>query len=88
MEPGIKSTIQHCIYCFDVLTAALNKTPSPVFPVTLPNVKTPLFVTYLYKGKLRGCIGTFSFGELSKNLGQYALIAALKDTRFDPISKE
>ena len=42
------------------------------------------------KGKedeLRGCIGTFAPQKLSKILSRYALISALQDTRFDPISK-
>ena len=42
------------------------------------------------KGKedeLRGCIGTFAPQKLSKILSRYALISALQDSRFDPISK-
>ena len=48
----------------------------------------PLFVTWtIGKDKdLRGCIGTFASEKLEKNLKKYALISALKDTRFSPIS--
>jgi len=36
---------------------------------------------------LRGCIGTFDKSQsLSQVLGEYALLAALDDDRFDPIS--
>lgn len=35
---------------------------------------------------LRGCIGTFSPLSLTSALKQYALIAAFKDSRFDPIT--
>jgi AMMECR1 domain-containing protein len=40
------------------------------------------------EGELRGCIGTFSPEPLSKILGKYALISALKDHRFSPILAE
>lgn len=36
---------------------------------------------------LRGCIGTFEAQPLSDGLPQYALISALEDTRFPPISR-
>ncbi|KAL9647228.1 hypothetical protein ABK040_012580 [Willaertia magna] len=35
---------------------------------------------------LRGCIGTFSALSLSEGLKQYAITAAFKDHRFDPIT--
>lgn len=38
--------------------------------------------------RLRGCIGTFSEMNLHSGLKEYALTSALKDTRFDPISRE
>jgi len=40
------------------------------------------------KGELRGCIGTFSPESLTKILGKYALISALQDDRFEPVSTE
>ncbi|KAJ4348340.1 uncharacterized protein N0V89_009714 [Didymosphaeria variabile] len=58
---------------------------------------TPLFVTWnvvhrsngtrLKEKRLRGCIGTFEAQELDRGLRQYAIISALEDTRFNPISK-
>ncbi|KAL1602815.1 hypothetical protein SLS60_006236 [Paraconiothyrium brasiliense] len=58
---------------------------------------TPLFVTWnvvqrsngtrLTEKRLRGCIGTFEAQELDRGLRQYAIISALEDTRFNPISK-
>jgi uncharacterized protein (TIGR00296 family) len=38
--------------------------------------------------ELRGCIGTFTSEPLSKNLSQYALISALQDSRFPPITSQ
>lgn len=37
---------------------------------------------------LRGCIGTFASEKLENNLKKYALISAVRDSRFDPISLE
>jgi uncharacterized protein (TIGR00296 family) len=37
---------------------------------------------------LRGCIGTLSPRPLVTAIGEYALLAALKDRRFDPIRPE
>jgi uncharacterized protein (TIGR00296 family) len=46
----------------------------------------PIFVTWKIKDNLRGCIGTFAPSKLSGILGKYALISALEDDRFDPVS--
>lgn len=48
----------------------------------------PIFVTWKIKDDLRGCIGTFAPAKLSTILQRYALISALDDDRFDPISLE
>ena len=48
----------------------------------------PLFVTYYLQGRLRGCIGTFKQDHLGKTLQSYSIIAALKDSRFSPISNK
>ena len=80
----------YATFCFDTLRAALNKDQKPVFPEQWPDPAYPIFVTWT-KGssdELRGCIGTFAPQKLSKILGKYALISALEDTRFDPISKK
>jgi AMME syndrome candidate gene 1 protein len=58
----------------------------PLYPATLADPKTPIFVTWKIKNDLRGCIGTFSPAQLSTILGKYALISAFEDDRFDPIS--
>ena len=51
---------------------------------------SPLFVTWKIgrEKRLRGCIGTFSPIKLHNGLKEYALTSALKDTRFDPVSKD
>ncbi len=48
----------------------------------------PLFVTWTTgpEKDLRGCIGTFTSSALENNLPKYALIAALNDSRFNPVS--
>ncbi|MES1915990.1 MAG: hypothetical protein MHM6MM_007857 [Cercozoa sp. M6MM] len=49
--------------------------------------KAPLFVTWKKGGQLRGCIGTFAQNKaLGESLPQYALLAAMKDSRFAPVS--
>jgi len=48
--------------------------------------KVPIFVTWKIKDELRGCIGTFAPAQLSTILSKYALISALEDDRFDPVS--
>ena len=40
------------------------------------------------KGELRGCIGTFAPGLLSKVLPEYAITAGIKDPRFPPIKMD
>ncbi|KAJ1557641.1 AMME syndrome candidate protein 1 protein [Nowakowskiella sp. JEL0078] len=85
-------SVTHCVFCFDVLAAKLldgrddDNHVSPGFP----DEKMPLFVTWnLVKNgreSLRGCIGNFEPLPLHKGLKEYAIISALKDRRFNPIS--
>ena len=80
-----------CVFVFDVLISKLtNKNIQPHFPFIFMNQKFPVFVTWT-KGKqknLRGCIGTFYPDDLKKNLENFGLSAAFKDSRFPPIKKE
>ncbi|XP_006819388.1 AMMECR1-like protein, partial [Saccoglossus kowalevskii] len=54
----------------------------------------PLFVTWKASGptngdkRLRGCIGTFAAVHLHEGLRDYTISSALKDSRFQPISKD
>jgi AMME syndrome candidate gene 1 protein len=52
--------------------------------------ESPLFVTWntvsRHGTSLRGCIGTFESQPLEDGLSSYALIAALQDYRFNPIT--
>mmetsp|Transcript_18049 Transcript_18049/g.29906 ORF Transcript_18049/g.29906 Transcript_18049/m.29906 type:complete len:242 (-) Transcript_18049:105-830(-) len=66
--------------------------PSPDYLQNLPKTATsPLFITWEKQNggdppyTLRGCIGTLSPRPLSSAIGEYALTAALRDRRFDPI---
>jgi uncharacterized protein (TIGR00296 family) len=89
-----------CYYCFDVLIDSLQNsgkhgskrsTTIPAFAHQLADasVECPLFVTWENRKRenyqLRGCIGTLSPKLLATSVGEYALISALKDRRFDPI---
>jgi len=89
MEDDEVATLEHCIHCFDVLLSHFEKSkiPNPAFK----NDKYPLFVTWQKhnsKGEpsLRGCKGTFESKYLHTGLSDFALISALKDKRFSPIS--
>ncbi|KAG4093332.1 AMMECR1 domain-containing protein [Neocallimastix lanati (nom. inval.)] len=83
-------TKEHCLYCFDVLNSHL--TGEKIKKPTFPNKKYPLFVTWdlIIGGEeyLRGCIGNFKAMEVHQGLKRYALISALHDSRFEPITKE
>ncbi|KAJ4163511.1 hypothetical protein LMH87_005233 [Akanthomyces muscarius] len=70
-------------------TSASSLTPATV-------TSAPLFVTWNTiddpddeedEVSLRGCIGTFESQPLAEGLAEYALISALQDTRFAPISR-
>ena len=68
--------------------------PMPDFVGELahPSVECPLFVTWEKfssnesSWQLRGCIGCLSPRPLATDVAQYALISALKDRRFKPIT--
>lgn len=49
--------------------------------------KAPLFITWNYKGHLRGCIGTFQPQSLESGVKLFAYSAAFHDPRFPPIKK-
>ncbi|KAK4096755.1 hypothetical protein N658DRAFT_333670 [Parathielavia hyrcaniae] len=62
-------------------------------PTSPPLTSSPLFVTWNTisprhggHASLRGCIGTFEPQPLEEGLSSYALISALQDTRFSPVS--
>ncbi|GMR30246.1 hypothetical protein PMAYCL1PPCAC_00441, partial [Pristionchus mayeri] len=75
-------------YCFETLQARLDGRHAPAAPASIPaGAKFPLFVTWK-KGPhkhLRGCIGTFEDLRLAEGLAEYAITAAMRDSRFDPI---
>mmetsp|Transcript_53085 Transcript_53085/g.72701 ORF Transcript_53085/g.72701 Transcript_53085/m.72701 type:complete len:162 (+) Transcript_53085:56-541(+) len=58
------------------------------YPADFDEKDYPLFITWMKNGDLRGCIGTFQANKLGKTLQRYSLIAAVQDTRFDPISMD
>lgn len=80
-----------CFLCFEtlenkVLGTKSNKVSSLVVKQT--NEAFPMFVTWKIGDNLRGCIGNFSPLPLYTGLQEYALISALRDSRFSPVSKE
>ena len=80
-----------CVFAFDTLISELTQKQIPnCFPNSLKSKEFPLFVTWTTgKSKdLRGCIGTFFSDNLEKNLQNFALVAALKDRRFSPITEK
>ncbi|WWD16273.1 hypothetical protein CI109_100699 [Kwoniella shandongensis] len=86
-------TVQHALYCFDVLLAYFEDREPIDPPFDNADEKYALFVTWNTrshlrsnkKPALRGCIGNFSPMTLAKGLREYALISALEDHRFSPI---
>ncbi|XP_018493927.1 AMMECR1-like protein [Galendromus occidentalis] len=89
LEPSRVARKEMCFYCFDVLYNNLHHMESPSEP-KFTNESYPLFVTWKVglEKRLRGCIGTFIPTKLHNGLKDYALTSALKDSRFEPISKD
>jgi uncharacterized protein (TIGR00296 family) len=77
-------------YCFDVLHSHLHKSSDKLSKPHFTNNEFPLFVTWYigHQKDLRGCIGTFQPLSLHDGLKEYAITSGLRDTRFDPISKD
>ncbi|KAF8165097.1 alport syndrome [Crassisporium funariophilum] len=82
-------TPEHCFYAFDTLYCSLTKAKH--IPVTFPDEKYPLFVTWnVLRGReyqLRGCIGNFEPMAIHSGIAEYALISAFRDSRFRKIDK-
>ncbi|CAG9314078.1 unnamed protein product [Blepharisma stoltei] len=95
MSERLQATDEMCAVCFDMLIASLRNEPTDsiidrfLTAETQANIPCPVFVTWkIGRDKdLRGCIGTFDkttrIGEI---VPRYALVSALSDSRFDPIS--
>jgi len=84
------ATVEHCVYCFESLIAHFDKKPVP--KPKFENEEYPLFVSWHKHNNnnsrghsLRGCKGTFNSLQIHDGLAQFALISALKDTRFSPV---
>jgi AMME syndrome candidate gene 1 protein len=95
METQIHATPAMCAACFGILISTLKKENTDEvlerFYSEEPqvNYSSPLFVTWNIGSDLdlRGCIGTFDqTGKIGKTVPKYALISALNDSRFSPIS--
>lgn len=95
MEGSIRATKSMCALCFEILLAKLRKQSQEAaiqrFNSDEPqaSIRTPLFVTWKIGAEkdLRGCIGTFDqSNQIGALLPRYALISALDDSRFSPIT--
>jgi len=85
MATVVKSSM--AVYAFDCLIAKLKGKESPPVPADFPHESYPLFVTWKTSANdhLRGCIGCFDDLELGAGIRDYALTAALRDSRFKPV---
>eukprot|EP01104_Vermistella_antarctica_P009456 TRINITY_DN2437_c0_g1_i1.p1 TRINITY_DN2437_c0_g1~~TRINITY_DN2437_c0_g1_i1.p1 ORF type:complete len:117 (+),score=18.01 TRINITY_DN2437_c0_g1_i1:350-700(+) len=87
------ATDDHCYFCFDVLLHHFDEHKATPPDPSFPDDSYPLFVTWLKERSssedtnLRGCIGTFSSQKIHRGLQEYALTSALRDRRFNPITK-
>eukprot|EP00954_Amorphochlora_amoebiformis_P003066 240489-Amorphochlora_amoeboformis.AAC.2 len=89
--------LDSCAFCFDVLRAKFDSKVSVRDP-DLPSGKLYDFdhintrkskkESSRTSWRLRGCIGTFEARPLAKGLEDYALISALKDSRFRPMAQK
>ncbi|KAK4242876.1 AMMECR1 domain-containing protein [Achaetomium macrosporum] len=74
----------------DTPATSVSSASAPTEPE--PITESPLFVTWNTISprhgdrSLRGCIGTFEPQDLDEGLSSYALISALQDMRFSPIT--
>ncbi|CEJ04793.1 hypothetical protein RMCBS344292_18745 [Rhizopus microsporus] len=87
MSSAVVVSEKHIRFCFEALMAHLKEKPYP--KPDFPDDAYPLFVTWHIQShgeqRLRGCIGNFNAQKLHNGLLKYALISALKDSRFPPI---
>lgn len=79
LSPDSPASAPHLASEFDALLAEEAFPPCPLF-VTWNIKETPS------RRDLRGCIGTFQPHSLGQGLKSFALSAALRDTRFPPIT--
>jgi uncharacterized protein (TIGR00296 family) len=87
---AVSVTRELCFLCFEALANHLTGKASHAVQSYLEaqgpiRDKFPLFVTWTKSGSLRGCIGTFSPQPLIKGLQDYAITAAIRDSRFKPV---
>ena len=97
MGSTVVATSSMVAYCF---VSLLNKLDDhSVSPIHLPRIDESLsvdglFVTWYeridnhHQWALRGCIGRLKPTNLANGLREYSVIAATKDPRFPPISKQ
>ncbi|EPY25658.1 ammecr1 [Strigomonas culicis] len=87
---ALLATEEMCAYCFNVVCARIHGKSIPACPSSIPNVDSPVFITFkkLPSEDLRGCIGNFGAYPLHTQLKDYAIHAAFDDHRFSPIAEK
>jgi len=88
MEQSADFQKRTCDYCFGNLASFLTTRQPMDYPADFDGLEYPLFVTWQKNGMLRGCIGTFAFSKLGATLQEYSLVAAVKDSRFQPMTEQ
>lgn len=89
-QPSLQvATHVMCAHAFSTLLTQLKMSPHPSHLPTLPTTSAGVFVTWNIcrngRKTLRGCIGTLSPISLSTAISKYAILSALRDSRFSPI---
>jgi len=75
----------------EAITVFVTKRQKPEFKADSEELKTKrcVFVTLMKNGDLRGCVGCFSTEEeLAQTVATYAIMAAARDNRFNPVEAE
>ena len=83
------ATKELCFLCFEALENKIHKTQNNQVAsrvVQKTDASYPMFVTWKIGNNLRGCIGNFSPLPLYSGLQEYAVISAMNDYRFSPVT--
>lgn len=77
-------TNDHLVLAFDTLINYFYN-DHQIIEMKDTDLNFPIFLTWNYNNKLRGCLGTFNSLNLISGIKQYTLLSAFKDKRFYPI---
>jgi AmmeMemoRadiSam system protein A len=84
LSPELKKQILS--WCREIISAHLERKDPPPAP-PMEGRRGGVFVTLKLGGRLRGCIGRFSFDDrLEDSISEMTMAAAFQDPRFSPLS--